>query len=213
MNRILYLHGFASGPTSKKAQFFRERLQAAGAMVEIPDLAAGDFEHLTLTSQLAIIERAARGEAVSLIGSSMGGYLAAIFAQRHPEVDRVVLLAPAFRFAHRWRERYGMEALEQWRRNGTVEVYHYAQGGQRALAYNLIEDAERYDDYPDVRQPALIFHGAHDDVVPVEYSEEFAATRPQTILEVLDSGHELLEVLDYMAGKVIPFLIRRGGGD
>ena len=90
MNRILYLHGFASGPGSSKARFFRQRLEAAGGRVEIPDLAAGDFEHLTLTGQLAVIERAAGGEAVSLIGSSMGGYLAALYAQRHPETVRVV---------------------------------------------------------------------------------------------------------------------------
>jgi len=49
MNRILYLHGFASGPSSSKARYFRGRLEAAGAHVEVPDLAAGDFEHLTLS--------------------------------------------------------------------------------------------------------------------------------------------------------------------
>ena len=76
MNRILYLHGFASGPSSGKARFFRHYLEARGAQIEIPDLAAGDFEHLTLTGQLAVIERAANREPVALIGSSMGGYLA-----------------------------------------------------------------------------------------------------------------------------------------
>jgi pimeloyl-ACP methyl ester carboxylesterase len=207
MNRILYLHGFASGPSSSKARFFRDQLYSAGATVEIPDLAAGDFEHLTLTGQLAVIEKAARGEPVSLMGSSMGGYLAALYAQRHLEVARVVLLAPAFRFARRWQERYGHEAMEQWRRSGTVEVYHYAENRQRSLAYDLVTDAERYEDYPNFHQPALIFHGAHDDVVPAAYSTEFAAAHPNSSLEILDSGHELLNVLDYMARKVTPFLL------
>jgi pimeloyl-ACP methyl ester carboxylesterase len=206
MTRILYLHGFASGPSSNKARFFRDRLTAAGATVEIPDLAAGDFEHLTLTRQLHVIERAAHGEPVSLIGSSMGGYLAALYAARHREVDRLVLLAPAFRFSKRWRERYDADALEKWRREGTVEVFHYAEGGNRALAYDLIDDAAQYEDYPNFNQPALIFHGRHDDVVPAEYSEQFAATHPDAHLEVLDSGHELLNVLDYMAPKVADFL-------
>jgi hypothetical protein len=207
MKRIVYLHGFASGPSSSKARFFRDRLEAAGAAVEIPDLAAGDFEHLTLTGQLSVIERAVRGEPVSLMGSSMGGYLAALYAERHPEVSRVVLLAPAFRFARRWRERYGTQALEEWRRLGTVPVYHYAEGSERALAYGLIEDADRYPDYPAFSQPALIFHGEHDDVVPAVYSREFVAAHPNARLEILDSGHELLNVLDYMAPKVIEFLI------
>jgi pimeloyl-ACP methyl ester carboxylesterase len=206
MTRILYLHGFASGPSSNKARFFRDRLTAAGATVEIPDLAAGDFEHLTLTSQLHVIERAAHGEPISIIGSSMGGYLAALYAARHCEVDRLVLLAPAFRFSKRWHERYDAEAIEKWRHEGTVEVFHYAEGRNRALAYGLMDDAAQYEDYPHFNQPALIFHGRHDDVVPAEYSEQFAAAHPNAHLEVLDSGHELLNVLDYMAPRVVYFM-------
>jgi alpha-beta hydrolase superfamily lysophospholipase len=207
MNRILYLHGFASGPTSNKARFFRDHLAAAGAPAETLDLAEGDFEHLTMTGQLAVIERAARGEPVSLIGSSMGGYLAALYAARHTGVGRVVLLAPAFGFAHRWAERLGPQALDDWRRTGTIEVFHYAENRQRRLDYGLLEDGARYEDYPDFRQPALIFHGANDDVVPARYSQEFAASHPNARLEVLDSGHELLNMLDYMAPKVTEFLL------
>jgi pimeloyl-ACP methyl ester carboxylesterase len=207
MNRILYLHGFASGPTSSKARFFHDRLAAAGADAEVLDLAEGDFEHLTITGQLAVIERAAYGEPVSLIGSSLGGYLAALYAARHPDVRRVVLLAPAFGFARRWAERLGPRGMDEWRRAGTIEVFHYAENRQRRLDYSLMEDGARYEDYPDFRQPALIFHGANDDVVPALYSQEFAAAHTNTRLEVLDSGHELLNVLDYMAPRVTQFLI------
>jgi alpha-beta hydrolase superfamily lysophospholipase len=206
MSRILYLHGFASGPSSNKARFFRDRLLAAGARVEVLDLAEDDFEHLTITGQLAVIERAGRGEPLSLIGSSMGGYLAALYAARHPETTRAVLLAPAFGFARRWAERLGKEALDAWRSTGSIQVFHYADRRDRALGYGLLEDGARYEDYPDFHQPALIFHGAHDDVVPVRYSQEFAGTHANAQLEVLDSGHELLNVLEYMAPKVIAFL-------
>ena len=67
MERIVYLHGFASGPASKKAQLFAARCAALGATVEVPDLAEGDFRGLTVTGQLKTVERAARGEAVSLV--------------------------------------------------------------------------------------------------------------------------------------------------
>jgi len=211
MTRIVYLHGFASGPASSKALFFRQRLETAGARVDVPDLAAGDFEHLTISGQLAVIERAAapegRPEPVSLMGSSMGGYLAALYAARHPEVCRLVLLAPAFGFARRWPERLGARQVAQWRSTGAMEVFHYGENRSRSLSYALLEDGAKYEDYPDFRQPALIFHGAHDDVVPAGYSEEFAATHPNAILEVLDSGHDLLNVLDFMAPKVERFLL------
>jgi len=206
MTRVLYLHGFASGPSSSKARYFRERLASAGIPVEIPDLAAGDFEHLTLTGQLRVIERSTEGAAVSLVGSSMGGYLAALYAVRHPEVARVVLMAPAFDFARRWAEYLGPEKVAEWRRTGAMEVFHYAENRNCKLAYTLLEDAARYEPFPDFHQPALIFHGAHDDVVPAAFSEQFAATHANARLEVLDSGHELLNVLDHMGPRIAEFL-------
>jgi uncharacterized protein len=207
MNRILYLHGFASGPESGKARFFAGQFRTRGVDLEVPDLAHGDFEHLTITGQLRVIESLARGEAVSLIGSSLGGYLAAIYAARRPEVRRVVLLAPAFGFARRWPESLGPEKVAAWKQAGEMEVFHYAEGRPRRLGYALLEDGQRYPDYPDCRQPALVFHGAHDDVVPARFSQEFAATHPNARLEVLDSGHELHNVLEYMAPRVMDFLL------
>ena len=50
-----YLHGFASGPGSTKAQFFRSRIAEHGIALEIPDLAP-DFTHMTVTGMLAMVE-------------------------------------------------------------------------------------------------------------------------------------------------------------
>jgi pimeloyl-ACP methyl ester carboxylesterase len=206
MKRVIYLHGFASGPGSGKAQYFKRRLDSAGWDVAIPDLAAGDFESLTLTGQLQVIAGAAAKGADALIGSSMGGYLAALYAARHREIARVVLLAPAFCFASRWVERMGEAAMENWRQNGTLEVFHYGEKRNRALNYGLMEDAARYEDYPAVQQPCLIFHGIHDEVVPVQYSRRFALAHPHVELHAMDSGHELLNVLDAMGERVEEFL-------
>jgi pimeloyl-ACP methyl ester carboxylesterase len=205
MNRILYLHGFASSPASSKARFFGDRLTRAGFAVEIPDLAP-DFEHLTITGQLQVIAQAAASEPVTLIGSSMGGYLAALYAARHPEVYRVVLMAPAFGFARRWPERLGAAALEEWKRTGSLEVFHYGEGRTRRVSYPLLEDGSRYEDYPEVTQPCLIYHGIHDDVVPVQFSQDFAKGRGNVRLELMDSGHDLLNVLQVMAEGVEAFL-------
>lgn len=204
---IVYLHGFASGPSSSKARHFRRHLEAGGAHVDVPDLTAGNFESLTLTGQLAVIHRVVAGRSVNLMGSSMGGYLAALYAARHPEVQRVVLLAPAFGFARRWAERLGETSVEQWRRSGAMDVFHYGENRNRKLGYQLLADAERYEGEPDFSQPALIFHGAHDDVVPAQYSQDFACRHANANLEVLDSGHDLLNVLEYMTPKVKEFLV------
>ena len=198
--RIIYLHGFASGPASKKASFFRDRIPS----LEVPDLAAGDFEHLTISGQLKLIEDLARGERVALMGSSLGGYLAALYAARHPEALRLVLMAPAFGFVRRWA---AAPEAEGWRKAGYLEVYHYGEKRTCRLSYQFIEDALGYEDFPDCRQPALIFHGVNDDTVPARVSSEFAATHPDARLHLLDSDHEILDVLDVIWRGTEPFLL------
>src|SRR5260370_807702 len=88
---VIYLHGFASGPLSSKAQFFRRRFAEHGVTMQIPDLNEGDFEGLTISRQLLAVDRIAEGEDVRLMGSSMGGYLAALYAARHPQVKLRVM--------------------------------------------------------------------------------------------------------------------------
>jgi len=68
----------------------------------------------------------ANGEPLILMGSSLGGYLAALYAERHPKaVDRLILLAPAFEFLQRWRARLSAREIEQWKREGSIPIYHY----------------------------------------------------------------------------------------
>jgi pimeloyl-ACP methyl ester carboxylesterase len=204
--RFVYLHGFASGPYSRKARAFRDSLEARGAHLEIPDLAKSDFEHLTLSGQLRIIENSLNGAPCRLVGSSMGGYLAALYAAAHPEVERLVLLAPAFGFAARWQETQGPEAIAAWRDTGWLQVFHYGDKAMRRVHYGLLEDAGNYPGFPDFHQPAQIFHGLNDTVVPIELSRVFAGTNPNARLRGLDSDHELLNVLDSITVEAVPWL-------
>ncbi len=193
----IYLHGFASGPSSKKATFFKNKLAETGIDLQVPDLAEGDFERLTITRQLAVVKHAAvNTDEITLFGSSMGGYLAALYAARHTEVRRLVLFAPAFGFVRRWEERIGTLAFERWRATGRLPVMHYGFGETRDLNFEWIEDGVHYEDYPSFRQPAIIFHGRHDDVVPYGYSQLFAEQHENVELRLLDSDHELIDVLD-----------------
>ena len=194
--RHLYLHGFASGPLSRKAQFFREKLASAGIPLEIPALDQGDFERLTITGQLAFITNLLDGQPAILIGSSMGGYLAALYAARRPEIDRMVLLAPAFGFGDRWAETFGAEKVAVWRERGHAEVYHYATRDMRRLSIDLLNDSTAHPGYPPCSQPTLIFHGTQDNIVPIAASQRWASENPHARLLPLNSGHELLDVLE-----------------
>lgn len=201
--RVIYLHGFASGPTSSKAKFFQAKFSEAGIPVSIPSLDGGDFRNLTVTSQLSVIHKEASSipdsEPVLLMGSSLGGYLASLYAARHQRVAGVILMAPAFCFASRWSESNTPEMIE-WRKQGVMEMFHYGDKVQRKIGYGLIEDGLQYENYPDVRQPALVLHGALDPVVPVSLSEEFARRhgRNAKLVVYQQSGHELTNVVEDM---------------
>jgi pimeloyl-ACP methyl ester carboxylesterase len=194
--KYIYLHGFASSPASRKAQFFAGKLRELGLVVEVPHLESEGFLHLTVTGQLRVIEEAADGGAVRLIGSSMGGYLAALYASLHPEVERLLLLAPAFGFAERWELRLGEKLMRQWKQSGTLEMMHYASGKPEPIGYGLIEDGLRYPAEPPCEQPTLIYHGVQDDVVPVDFSRRFVASHANAQLVEVASGHELTDVMD-----------------
>jgi pimeloyl-ACP methyl ester carboxylesterase len=205
--RYLYLHGFASGPLSRKAQFFCDKLASAGVSLEIPALDQGDFEHVTITGQYDFISRLLDHEPAILIGSSMGGYLAALYASQHPEIERMVLLAPAFGFSARWAETFGADKVAEWRTRGYAEVYHYATGDMRRLSIDLFNDAARHPGYPHCSQPTLIFHGVRDNVVPVEASEAWIKDNHQARLVRVDSGHDLLDVLEPIWEQSKSFLV------
>lgn len=205
--RIVYLHGFASGPQSGKARFFAERFRAAGIAFEAPALDGGNFEGLTISGQLEVVDKAVGGGPVVLIGSSLGGYLAALYAARHAEaIEKLVLLAPAFQFPSRWRARYSESELERWKRNGTMPFFHYSFNEERGLGYQIVDDALQYEDEPAFRQPALVLHGRNDDVVPAALSKVFAEGHPNVTLRLVDSGHALTDVLEELWAATAAFL-------
>jgi pimeloyl-ACP methyl ester carboxylesterase len=206
---IVYLHGFASGPGSTKAQAIAGRFAALGARVEVPDLTPGadGFERSTPSSMLAIAEAllAAPGRH-ALVGSSLGGWLASIAASRNPAVERLVLLAPAFRLRERWSARAGAAALARWREAGATEVFHHASARNRRIGWAFFEDAARWPALPEVRVPALVVAGRRDDTVPLEDVEAWVARTPGARLVVVDDGHELTASLDRIFEEARAFL-------
>jgi hypothetical protein len=117
----------------------------------------------------------------------------------------LVLLAPAFGFPRRWSAQLGEEAMAAWRQKGVREVYHYGERRMLPVGYALYEDGLKYEEYPEVTQPALVFHGRYDEVVDPALSVQFAWGKPRVTLELLESDHQLLDVLEPIWEAVAPF--------
>jgi pimeloyl-ACP methyl ester carboxylesterase len=206
---ILYLHGFASGPSSHKARVLSERFRAIGVPMEIPDLTPGadGFERSSPSSMLAVARAAlARGSPPhAVIGSSLGGYLAALLASGDPGIERLFLMAPAFRLFERWERRLTPAELEAWRREG-LETMHFASGRRRRIGWQFFEDARTLPAFPEVRVPALCIAGRRDETVPLADVAAFVARTPSARLVEVDDGHDLAASLDLIYEEARAFL-------
>lgn len=205
--QFIYLHGFASSPSSTKAVFFSERLTRLGHAVDVLDLEEGDFQGLTITRQLAVVRRAiarTSGE-LALIGSSMGGYLALVAAAEEPRVRQLMVMAPAIDMRATWAARYGAAKLASWKAAGVAPTFHHAHGGERLIGYGLYEDLARYDSAPTVSIPTLAFMGRRDETVSPSAVEKWAAQNANVRLRWLDSGHELVDQVETMWSESATF--------
>lgn len=194
----IYLHGFASGPQSRKACYLRSRFAGLGYSLKIPDLNQNDFFHLTLTRQLQHLTQLLSHSChpVTIIGSSFGGLTAAWVAEKYPQVRQIVLLAPAFQFLDCWLPTLKPQEIHTWQTQGSLSVYHYAYQQNLQLSHHFLRDLHQYRESQLQRAvPTLLLHGTHDEVIPIQVSRQFASCRPWVTLQELNSDHALANVL------------------
>lgn len=208
--RFLYLHGFASGPDSKKgvtlaAHYRRRGVELVRLNLRVPSFAQLRFSAMLQTTQAAI---GGPSDRAVLWGSSLGGLTAAELAARDARVTALVLLAPAFSILERWPERLGPAAWQRWEQSGWLETLDYTTGRPAQVDFGFITDLQAHSTagFPDVRVPTLILHGRRDEVVDIAAARRFAAGKRHVRLIELDDGHELVESLPRIAAEADAFL-------
>ena len=205
---IFYLHGFASSAKSSKATFFASKLRELGLEFETPDLNEPDFSTLTISRMIEQVIAgidARPGQPITLIGSSLGAFVAVQVAlQRPARVSRLILLAPALDLSwSRFASDVGNRTIDEWRRTGRMDVFHYGYSRMTPLHYGLYEDARQYDCLAaSLTMPIQIFQGRRDTAVDPASVERWAKARPNAELHLLDDDHQLMASLGYVWERV-----------
>ncbi|WP_019506843.1 YqiA/YcfP family alpha/beta fold hydrolase [Pleurocapsa sp. PCC 7319] len=210
MTTYIYLHGFASGPQSNKAQYLWARFAEIGINLNVLDLNQGDFTHLTLTRQIeqTIAAFPHSQSPITLIGSSFGGLTAAWVAEKCPQVTKLILLAPAFGFPNSWLSRLNPAQVKQWQESGYLPVYHYGEEQEVPLNYQFLKDAECYPLSGLKRSlPTTILHGINDDVVPIQVSRDYARQHTEVKLIELLSDHGLNDMKERIWQEIQVFMV------
>lgn len=208
---VFYLHGFTSSARSAKAAFFEQRLRARGVSFGCPDFNEPDFRTLTMTRMLGRLSSELDGAGpgpIALIGSSLGGTLAILAAERfRPRIDRIVLLAPAVMFATPGHHLLPPERIAEWRQKGALPFFHHAYNEERLLDVAFYEDSLQYD-VPAAAfiQPTIVFQGLQDTAVDYRSVDRFVRARSNATLSLLDDDHQLAASLPGIWHAAAPFL-------
>jgi len=203
-SRFIYLHGFASSPASRKARALVAAFAGLGHVLEVPDLNVPSFGKLSLAAMIAALDALyeERGIPMRIVGSSLGGWLAARYSELHPErVDRLVLLCPGFHLAERWPKVVGEEWFAVWEKHGELALPDVT-GQKVPVHWGFIEEARREPPDPAVSCPTVIIHGARDEVVPLRISREYVAEHPLATLIEVDDTHDLAASIERIDAEV-----------
>lgn len=108
-------------------------------------------------------------QALGLIGSSFGGFMAILSAPRYPHLQALGLKCPVVDFSEVLRLELGADAMDQWKRTDHIpDVF----GGDlpTPLPYAFFEECLTYNGYNSasrIQAPTLIVHGDQDEIIPV----------------------------------------------
>lgn len=208
-----YLHGLGGSSRSAKAVALKEMIPS----LRTPELNPPRFTDFTVSNALDImddlhLETSRREGDVRwrLIGSSLGGYVCAKWAERHPSlVDRMVLYCPAMDLPALWERYMGSEQIEKWRRSGSYPLAG-PDGDVVDMSSDIIEDALlHHATCPSIPTecPTLIIHGDEDDLIPLEYSERLSRTSANiSLLPVKNADHTMHSHIPILLFNTLKFL-------
>jgi pimeloyl-ACP methyl ester carboxylesterase len=196
MRPVLYFHGFASSPASAKITDLRPLLSPRGVELVAPDLNVPSFEKLDWNAVVAHARaEALRVQPVAVVGSSMGAIVGLAI---RPEVP-MVLIAPAFGIARRWKER--MPDTDP------IVVFNHARGEDVPIHRAFFEQVAVLPDPDPPPSRVTMFMGTHDETVPFamvqEVWERWQLQPPSRFVVIENGDHGLVPQTPLIADAIV----------
>mmetsp|Transcript_35242 Transcript_35242/g.55053 ORF Transcript_35242/g.55053 Transcript_35242/m.55053 type:complete len:135 (-) Transcript_35242:195-599(-) len=117
-----------------------------------------------------------------LVGSSLGGYLAARWAELNPDaVESMVLLCPAYDFPKILAKHIGKENFKKWQLQGSFQ-FPDCTGEPIPVHWGLMEDSQTHCLRPSIQVRTLVIHGSDDEVVSLSSSQQIVKDNPHVRL-------------------------------
>ncbi len=213
---VVICHGMMSSKDSPKHRGIAMSLAERGHMAlrfdfsgrgESPGSLLGlTFARQVIECRAAVAElRRAGVSKIGLVGSSMGGAVAALAAVAESPAA-LVTMATVGRTDLLPERAVGKYELERWERDRFIEVE-----GEK-IGYALVEDARRIDLPAEARKikcPWLLLHGEFDEVVPVEDPQILYQAAEGAVLEIVAGADHRFsgeEHREFVTGRIVDFI-------
>ncbi len=184
--QILFITGFLSKRWGNKSKALAQWSQEKGWGFCCYDVrgfgdSEGQFTDYRLSDWIAdartLLKSIEAGPPVTIVGNSLGSWIAWLVAQEFPIVEELILIAPAFNMMGERAKTISKERLHDWHTAGWMPWDDDPLHRDWLLSWKWVEESETYwaKTFENLRPvQTAILHGEQDRVISPEGSKHFA---------------------------------------
>lgn len=184
--QVLFITGFLSKRWGNKSKALAQWCQEQGWGFCCYDVrgfgdSEGTFTDYTLSDWIAdartVVTTLKDGPPLTIVGNSLGGWIAWLMAQELELVDRLLLIAPAFNMMGLRAKQISPERRQKWQSTGWMPWDDEPLHKDWPLSWKWVEESEAYwrTTFDRLRPvQTTILHGLQDTVILPDGSREFA---------------------------------------
>jgi pimeloyl-ACP methyl ester carboxylesterase len=183
--QILFITGFLSKRWGNKSKALAQWCEEKGWGFCCYDVRGfgdsdGNFTDYTLSDWIAdarlVLDSLKNGPPLTIVGNSLGGWIAWLMAQEYPAVEKLVLIAPAFNMMGVRAKSIDPERRQAWLTSSWMPWDDEPAHRDYPLAWKWVEESEAYwkTSFDRLRLVSTaILHGQQDSVILPQGSSQF----------------------------------------